>query len=681
MFLDILKNKLVELGIKKNDTVFVSSDILMLLYDSIKEKQKITADEIINILQELIGENGNLIFPTYNWGFCKGETFDYKNTPSQTGTLSQIALNRKDFKRTKHPIYSFAVWGKNTEDLTSLEYKSSFGKGSVFEWFYKHNAKNLFINVSYQNSATFVHSLEEKCNVKYRFLKEFTSKYIDEQGHIENKTYSMYVRYLDKPISATINPMHEIFLKENCVQESKLGHSFLRLLDMKKAYDLVEYNILHHHSDRVAKYDGQDGEIMYDLLKDLFPICRSLSGNGNRQTLKKLQEIVPELQIHEVPTGTQVFDWTIPKEWNIRDAWIKNSNGEKIIDFKETNLHVMGYSTPIHKKINLKNLLDIVYTLPEQPELIPYVTSYYKERYGFCMSENLKNSLVEDEYEIFIDSDLKEGSLTYGDILIKGEEEKEILIDTYICHPSMANNELSGPAVAIHLAKWLKERKNNRYTYRFTFVPETIGALAYLKEHIDTMKKNTVAGFVLTCIGDEKTYSYIESPYANTLADKVAKNILKYHYPNYEVYKYLERGSNERQYCSSNANLPVCSITRSKYGKYPEYHTSADNLTFVTGKGLQGSFNLYKKIIIALENNYKYKINVTGEPQLGKRGLYSTISKKNSADATRNMMNFIAYANGENDLIDISNIINTNIEDLIPIIKNLEDAGLLDKNK
>ena len=679
MFLEQLKNKLIELGIKKDDTIFVSSDIKMLVYNSIKEKSKILPDDIINLLQELVGENGNLIFPTYNWDFCKGIPYDYNKSPSQTGVLTQTALSRKDFKRTKHPIYSFAVWGRDKNFLTSMDYKSSFGQDSIFAWFYKHNAKNLVINVSYQHSLTFVHCVEEKNNISYRYLKDFTADYIDETGKKELKTYSMYVRLLEKNVVNTVDPMHEIFLKENCVKEATIGHSFLRLLDMKKAYDLVEENVLYHCSDRIANYDGQNGDKMYSLIKTLFPICRSLTGDGNRLTLKKLQEIVPELQIHEIPTGTQVFDWTVPKEWNIKDAWIKNSKGEKIIDFKNNNLHVVGYSAPIHKKVNLKELLECVYTLPEQPNLIPYVTSYYKERYGFCMSENLKKSLPEDEYEIFIDSELKEGSLTYGDIIIKGREEKEILIDTYICHPSMANNELSGPALAISLAKWLKERKDNRYTYRFTFVPETLGAIAYLKTHIETMKKNTIAGFVLTCVGDDRTYSYIESPQADTLADKVAKNVLNYFVKDYKTYSYLERGSNERQYCAPGVNLPVCSVIRSKYGEYPEYHTSGDDLSVVSSKGLEESFQIYKKIILALESNDCYKINVLGEPQLGKRGLYPTLSSKNSANQVRNFMNFIAYLDGKNDLIDISNKINVDIITCINFLESLKANNLIEE--
>lgn len=415
---------------------------------------------------------------------------------------------------------------------------------------------------------------------------------------------------------------------------------------------------------------------MYELLKRLFPIYRSITGDGNRQTLEILKETCPLLKTYEVPSGTKVFDWTIPPEYNIKDAWIKNSKGEKIIDFKENNLHVVGYSTPIHKKVNKQELLECVYTLPEQPDLIPYVTSYYKERYGFCMSENQKNNLIEDVYEIFIDSELKKGSLTYGEILIKGKSKKEVLLSTYICHPSMANNELSGPVVAINLAKWLMNRKNE-LSYRIVFVPETIGSITYLSKNLKQMKKNTIAGFVLTCVGDNNNYSYLASPYGNTLADKVAQNILKSEHPDYKYYSYIKRGSDERQYCSVGVELPVCSVMRTRYGDFPEYHTSGDNLDFVSEEGLQGAFDIYQKIIIALELNKKYKTIVKGEPQLGKRGLYPNLSTKGSKKQIQAIGDFIAYANGKNDLIDISNYSNLPIKDFYPLIDKLLEAKLI----
>lgn len=416
---------------------------------------------------------------------------------------------------------------------------------------------------------------------------------------------------------------------------------------------------------------------MMDLARKLFPICRSITGEGVRQTLKVLQEQFDKLNIYEVPSGTHVFDWTVPKEWNIKDAYIENSKNERIIDFKKNNLHVVGYSLPMDAYMTKEELLKIVYTQKEQPDVIPYVTSYYKERSGFCMSENQKNSLEDDTYHCVIDSELIDGSLTYGEIIIDGNTKKEILISTYICHPSMANNEISGPCVAINLAKYIASMPERQYTYRILFVPETIGSITYLSRYYKEMKENVIAGFVLSCVGDNRTYSMVHSKYGNTLTDKLLMNVLKYHYPNYKQYSFLDRGSDERQYNAPGIELPVCSVSRSKYGEYPEYHTSADNLDLISEEGMMGSYELMIKCIDALEYNENYKIDCLCEPQLGRRGLYPTVSQKGSYDKVRAMTNFIAYADGKNDLIDISNIIGEPIDKLIPIIDKLIDNGLL----
>lgn len=421
------------------------------------------------------------------------------------------------------------------------------------------------------------------------------------------------------------------------------------------------------------------GNEMYTLCNKLFPICRSITGNGVRETLRILQSICPAMMLYEVPTGTQVFDWTVPKEWNIRDAWIKNSKGEKILDFAKSNLHVMGYSIPVNQKVTLEELLPLIHTQPDQPDAIPYVTSYYKERYGFCMPQEQKDALQEDTYHIYIDSDLKDGSLTYGEILIPSTEgnKDEIFLSTYVCHPSMANNELSGPAVTIYLAKWLWEKKHRRYNYRIIFIPETIGAITYLSQHLPEMKKNIRAGFNISCVGDDRTYSYVASRYGNTLADKVAKNVLSFHYPEYKRYSFLQRGSDERQYNAPGVDLPVCAVCRSKYAEYPEYHTSKDNMGLISPTGLQGAYEVYRDMIEALEYNHKYRIQCLGEPQLGKRGLYPTISQKGSSGAVRVMSNFIAYADGTNDLMDISNIIKVPMERLVTVIEKLQEAKLI----
>jgi aminopeptidase-like protein len=420
------------------------------------------------------------------------------------------------------------------------------------------------------------------------------------------------------------------------------------------------------------------GQVMYDLAKQLFPICRSITGNGFRESLNILKEIVPDIQTHEVPSGTEVFDWTVPQEWNIYDAYIETLDGRRVIDFKECNLHILGYSTPIDKIIGREELLEHIYTQPEQPDWIPYVTSYYKERWGFCMSENQKQAMKDEQYHVVIKSTLAPGSLTYGDLIIPGKTEEEILFSTYLCHPSMANNELSGPVVQTELIKYLKSLKNRRYSYRFVFIPETIGSITYCSRNLDALKKNTRAGFVLSCVGDDLDYSIIESRYADTLADRVLKNVLKYHYPEYKTYSFLKRGSDEREYCAPGIDLPVCGVCRTKYGVYPEYHTSADNMDFISPEGLNGAYQLMVKVINALEYNYHYKVLCKGEPQLGKRGLYPTISQKGSYDSVLAMKDLLAYSDGRNDLIGISEIINQPVDVLIPIINKMMDNNLLE---
>ena len=418
---------------------------------------------------------------------------------------------------------------------------------------------------------------------------------------------------------------------------------------------------------------------MHQLMARLFPICRSITGDGVRETLRIISDIIP-LTIQEVPTGTAAFDWAVPKEWNIRDAYIADENGNKIVDFRKNNLHVVGYSVPVDKWITLPELQEHLYSLPEQPNAIPYVTSYYKERWGFCISHDERAKLKDGKYHVYINSTLEEGSLTYGECLLKGETEQEVFLSTYVCHPSMANNEMSGPVVTAFIAKWLLSLPR-KYTYRIIFIPETIGSITYLSRNLDTMKKNVLAGFNISCVVDDRAYSYVASRYENTLADKVASNVLSLKHPKFIKYSFLDRGSDERQYCSPGVDLPLVTLSRSKYGEYPEYHTSLDNLDIVTPEGLLGGYELIQDCINIIENNRVFRVNCYGEPQLGKRGLYPNLSTKNSGASVETMMDFIAYADGNNDLLQISNIIRKPVREIVPIAEKLLEAGLLEEVK
>ena len=419
------------------------------------------------------------------------------------------------------------------------------------------------------------------------------------------------------------------------------------------------------------------GKEMYELAERLFPICRSITGDGFRQSLGIIRGQVPEIQVFEVPSGTEVFDWTVPKEWNIRGGWIRRKDGETVIDFRDSNLHVLGYSVPIHQMVSREELLEHVYTQPEQPDWIPYVTSYYKERWGFCMTEHQKEQLTDPEYEVCIDSTLADGSLTYGELIVPGETDEEIFFSTYLCHPSMANNELSGPCLMTALIKYVQSLPKRRYTYRFIIVPETIGSITYLSRNLKSMQQHVKAGFVLSCVGDDRTYSMVSTKYEDTLADRVLENVLHFHYPDYIRYSFMKRASDERQYGSAGVGLPVCAFCRSKYHEYPEYHTSADDLSLISPAGLQGSYDVMVKVINALEYNRHYQMTCPCEPQLGKRGLYPTISQKGTYAAFRAMQHFTAYADGRNDLIAISEIIGTPVDQLIPIVGKLMEHHLV----
>jgi len=421
------------------------------------------------------------------------------------------------------------------------------------------------------------------------------------------------------------------------------------------------------------------GNDIHALAKRLWPINRSITGDGVRETLSILKEILPELVTYEVPSGTQVFDWTIPKEWRVNDAYIVTPSGKRICEFKKNNLHLVGYSTPIRSRLSLSELQNHLYSLPNQPNAIPYITSYYKERWGFCLTHEERECLEDGEYEVFIDSELFDGGLTYGEVLIKGEASKEVFISTYVCHPSMANNELSGPCVTTFLAKKLKGLGRTKYSYRLIFIPETIGSITYLSKNIEHLKKSVVAGFNVSCVGDNRDYSYLPSRNGNTLSDQVAKHVLKYTCSTYKSYTWSDRGSDERQYCAPGIDLPIASIMRTKYGKYDEYHTSLDDLiNVVTAEGLEGGFNAIWNAIEALERNVYPKVKVLCEPQLGKRGLYPTLSTKASGAEVRLMMDLITWSDGTRSLIEIAELCSSPIWELYPIVDKLSSHNLMD---
>lgn len=417
---------------------------------------------------------------------------------------------------------------------------------------------------------------------------------------------------------------------------------------------------------------------LVDHAKHLFSICRSLTGDGTRHTLSYFEEYHPELVRLKFATGVKVFDWEIPKEWNIRDAYVEHlQSGKRFAEFKKSNLHVVGYSVPVDCIMTLDQLKDRIYTLEDQPEWIPYVTSYYQETWGFCMSKNEMTALPVGEYRVFIDSSLTEGNLEMSHALIKGKSIKEIFFSSYVCHPSMANNELSGPVVLSAVLDYVKRvYPESQYSYRFVLLPETIGSIAYLSSFASEMKKNMICGFNLSCVGDDRSYTHLQSPYNNTLADQALLSALN-NESNFKSYSFLERGSDERQYCSPGIELPLCGFSRTIFGKYPEYHTSADDFSVVTEDGLQGALDIIKLIIDAFESCLFPLVSCFCEPQLGKRGLYTVIGEEYSGSTVKARMDILAYCNGKNSIFEIVNLTGLSLKTVVQEVTLLKSANLL----
>ncbi len=427
----------------------------------------------------------------------------------------------------------------------------------------------------------------------------------------------------------------------------------------------------------------------YNLGKNvLFPICRSITGNGTRKTLKIIKNEFPSLKIKKIRSGTKVFDWKIPPEWNIKNAYIIDKYGQKIVDFKKNNLHLVGYSHSINKSLKKNKMFKKIFFQKNKPNAIPYVTSYYKKKWGFCISYNQKKKLDreysdKDTFRVVINSNFKKkGYLNYGELVLKGKSKQEILISTYICHPSMANNELSGIIVSMGLIDYFKSKKLNK-TIRFLFIPETIGSIAYISKNLPHMKKNIIGGYNLSCIGDNRAHSYMLSKYENSPSDfALIEAYKKLRIKNYKKYSFLKRGSDERQYNSPGVEIPITSIFRSKYGTFPEYHTSLDDFNLVTLKGINGGLKVAKTAVNILLNKLIPKTKMLCEPHMSKYNLYPTVSSNTvnikTILKTRNYMDFLQYSDGKNDIEQISKKIKLSLFETKKIYKLLKRKNLLD---
>jgi aminopeptidase-like protein len=394
------------------------------------------------------------------------------------------------------------------------------------------------------------------------------------------------------------------------------------------------------------------GEEIHRFISQLYPICRSITGDGLRRTLRMIGEHIP-LTIHEVPSGTQVFDWIVPKEWNIRDAYIKNSRGERIVDFNTSNLHVLNYSVPVKARMRLRELREHLFTIPNQPDWIPYRTSYYKERWGFCVSYKQFSGLQDDEYEICIDTTLSDGHLTYGEYNLKGQSQDEILVSCHACHPSLCNDNLSGVAIATRLAQYLSGL-SLRYSYTFLFLPGTIGSITWLALNEDRTQRIR-HGMVLACLGDSGPSTYKKSRRGDAEIDRAVSHILKHSSLEHQILEFSPYGYDERQYCSPAFDLPVGCLSRTPFGRFPEYHTSADNLDFVQPAALADSFAKCVAVLELLEHNETYlNQNPKCEPQLGRRGLYGPLGGGGGTDSELAMLWVLNLSDGNHSLLDIA---------------------------
>ena len=418
------------------------------------------------------------------------------------------------------------------------------------------------------------------------------------------------------------------------------------------------------------------GEDMHRMIVELYPICRSITGNGYRQTMQRIQEIIP-ISIHEVPSGTEVFDWTIPKEWNIRDAYVTGPSGKKVIDFKQHNLHLMQYSVPVRLKMPLQELKHHLYSLPDHPEWIPYRTSYYKENWGFCLSQKQLDSLEAGEYEVVIDSSLEDGHLTFGEYRIQGESDEEVLLSCHCCHPSLCNDNLSGIALTSRLAEMLSGL-SLRYSYRFLFIPGAIGSITWLSKN-EEVASRIKHGLVVTGVGDSGAIHYKKSRRGDAEIDRVVQYVLKHSGKPYQVRDFSPYGYDERQYCSPGFNLPVGSLTRSPHGSYPQYHTSADDLNFVSMGALVESLSIYLKVVHVLENNRRYQnLNPKCEVRLGKRGLYRIIGGEIGQPLNEFALLWVLnLSDGNNSLLDISERSGLSFDDVESAAGTLLGKGLL----
>lgn len=658
----------------------INNEKFVVIHSSLKKfnDTKLFINEFIDEIK--IYPHITFLFPCFNYDFLKTQKYNFETSKSQVGQFCDIIKNNFDYVKSNSPVFSFIIIGPNKNIFLNCNDSNSFGSNSLFDLLVQKKEQVVYVHLNCL-SFTQIHYWEQLYKVPYRYQKKFTGKYI-KNNCITDYTLDYYVRDINlDPESIGENPNEILFNMTNYKTFDYMGGKiyFNNLGEINKniinALNNDIYSLVFNKNEIITKINSE-GYLIYKNIEKLYPMCRSITGNDINDTLKFIQKNIP-INIHKVKSGTNVFDWTVPQEWNIKEAYIKNSKGEIIIDIKNHFLHLMSYSRPVNDFFTLDKLKEHIYTLPEQPDLIPYLTTYYKEHWGFCMTHNDFLNLKEDIYQVVINTTLEDGYLTYGDLIIKGKTDKEILISSYCCHPQQCNDSLSGTVLSMHLAMELL-KKENYYTYRFVFIPETIGAITYLHYNLEILKKNVIGGYTITCVGDEGDFTYLQTRKTNQLVDKITKFVLESSNINYKLRDFITCGSDERQYNYPGIDLNIGSLMKTKYGEFKEYHTSGDNLFFITAKSLDNCFDMYLKCIYTFENNKIYKNKFLCEPKLGKYGLYNLIGGVKMSNNLIDKIRIIGYyLDGNNDIIDICNICQISFNDCVFLIGLLLQNNLI----